>query len=43
MCRGKSSTRERALNMGRCSILYKEVMHSELEESKSVNRWHNYL
>ena len=42
-CRGKSSVRGRAPNFGRCSILYKEVMRSELEECKSVKKLHNYL
>lgn len=43
VCRGKSSIKRRAPNMGRCGVSYEEVMRSELEECKSVNRWHNYL
>jgi len=38
VCRGKSSIKGRAPNLGRCSILYEEVMRSELEECKSVKK-----
>jgi hypothetical protein len=34
---------EGLLILGRCSILYEEVMLSVVEGCKSVNRWHNYL